>query len=277
MSILDELIKKVESDYSAQELDFKIKKLGIGSHFSICILDNNYTGLCHSLLTISQMKKSKNDRIYEEIIAEVLKKHKIERVKDLNPLDLIRLSRSKNTFEKVLGISCLNAISQYLIMENEYDVHFDVGKIAGIEFDPAINVGLIGAITPIIRKFEGMGINRIILKENDENKIPKKVKNLIIAEDLHFVRDLDVLLITGSALANDSIDKILEISKNCNETVLIGPTAGCIPDPLFENGLTRIAGMQILDSERTFNVIMGGRGTRVFKKFGKKYFITHKL
>ncbi|TFF88763.1 MAG: hypothetical protein EU549_02395 [Promethearchaeota archaeon] len=273
LKILDNLINEVISRYNKNNLDFKIKELAIGSHFSICILHNDYTGLCHSPLTTSQINTFNRKRINDKTIFEILEKHKIDNIRDLNPLDLIKLANSKKEFEKGLGISCINAISQYLLFKNDYKIQSDENKIAGIEFVPRISVGLIGAITPIIRKLEKMNVNRIFLKENDIYKIPKNINNLIITKNLDFLEELDILLITGSSVANDSIDRILKLSKSCKENVLIGPTAGFIPDPFFKEGITRIAGMRIIDSDKTFNVIINGKGTRVFKKYGQKYFI----
>ena len=44
-----------------------------------------------------------------------------------------------------------------------------------------------------------------------------------------------------------------------------------IPDILFEKGVDIVGGMEIVDSEATLRVLQEGGGTKLFKRYGKKY------
>ncbi|MHA1229934.1 MAG: Rossmann-like domain-containing protein [Candidatus Helarchaeota archaeon] len=277
MTILSDLINKILEYWNNYHLDLKIDKIGIGSHFATTILNNGSVGLCHTLYNIIKTKKRLNKLDTKAILRELLNSFRADHVHELDPCKFILYARSEDINLKALGISCINAISNYIIFNLNYDVKFDkMDEIAGLTLNNKLKVGVIGAIKPIIRQFEKIGIKTIYLKEDDLFKKQIDSENIKLVEDLNFINQVDYLFITGSSLVNESIDEILENSQNCTEVILIGPTAGCIPDPLFDKGLTRIAGMNIIDTERTYEIIINNGGTQAFKKYGRKYYIINK-
>jgi len=63
------------------------------------------------------------------------------------------------------------------------------------------------------------------------------------------LRDCNKVLCTGTALINHTLDAVLSYCRNAEQICLIGPTAGCLPDPLFARGVTAIAGCQVTDCD----------------------------
>jgi hypothetical protein len=131
-------------------------------------------------------------------------------------------------------------------------------------------------------------IDAIEIKKNDivtlvgnikplKDPINKKAKKLYIIERNPLLRDsgifpetacelllpkANVVIVTGSAIANNSIDRILELSKNANEIAIIGPSSGIIPDPLFDLGVTALGCIKVINSEKAFQIISEGGGTK---------------
>ena len=56
------------------------------------------------------------------------------------------------------------------------------------------------------------------------------------------------VIITASTLLNNSIDEILDYAGGAERKVVIGPTAGFFPDPLFSRGVAAIGGSEILSA-----------------------------
>ncbi len=75
----------------------------------------------------------------------------------------------------------------------------------------------------------------------------------------------DIAIITGTALANGTIDRLPELSKNTRQKGLTGPTASVFPDPLFKHGATLIGGIKVADGEKIMQIISEGGGTPNFK------------
>jgi len=54
-------------------------------------------------------------------------------------------------------------------------------------------------------------------------------------------------LSTASTLLNDSLDDILAHCTAAEVLVVVGPTAGFLPDPLFSRGVSAVGGSEIVD------------------------------
>lgn len=74
-----------------------------------------------------------------------------------------------------------------------------------------------------------------------------------------------VVIITGTAIANGTIDRLLELSRGARYIALIGPSATVVPNPLFERGVSAIAGVIAVDSERVMQIVSEGGGTPQLK------------
>ena len=54
---------------------------------------------------------------------------------------------------------------------------------------------------------------------------------------------------TSTLLLNGTLDDMLAACSNAQRFALIGPGAGCLPDPLFARGVTLVGGTWITDRE----------------------------
>jgi len=88
----------------------------------------------------------------------------------------------------------------------------------------------------------------------DENVLPDFVSEEIIPK-------ASVVIITGSAIANGTIDRLLELSQGAREVALSGSSVGLTPDSLFKRGVTLIGGARVVDPERMLQIIAEGGGT----------------
>ena len=61
------------------------------------------------------------------------------------------------------------------------------------------------------------------------------------------------------------------LKNKAKHIVLIGPSISFLPDILFDKGVDIVGGMNIFDSESTIRVLQEGGGTKLFKRYGRKY------
>jgi hypothetical protein len=54
---------------------------------------------------------------------------------------------------------------------------------------------------------------------------------------------------TCTVMLNDTLDAMLAACRNARQLSIVGPTAGCIPDPLFALGVDTIGGRRVVDTE----------------------------
>jgi uncharacterized protein (DUF4213/DUF364 family) len=110
------------------------------------------------------------------------------------------------------------------------------------------------------------------------DKIKRNAKELIILErnpqegDLidtaadYVIPEADVVAITGSTIANKSIEHILKLSKGY--TIVFGPSTPMSP-VLFDYGVDLIGGSVVLDNNKVMNAISEGGDLSNFKKYLK--------
>lgn len=178
-------------------------------------------------------------------------------------IEIAKLSRSWDLSEAVVGVAALNALSQlaieghkekYLISEGDFINHVEIRK--------EDTVVLVGNIRPFISKIKEKTKKLFILEKNTRlhgsNVLPE-----IAAEEV--LPRADIVIITGSTLANGTIDRLLQLSKNAREVGIVGPTASVYPEPLFKHGVTLLGGINIKDGEKMLQIISEGGGTPSFK------------
>ncbi|MFX1388512.1 MAG: Rossmann-like domain-containing protein [Promethearchaeota archaeon] len=188
--------------------------------------------------------------------------------------ELLNWSLKSPSLEKIIGIATLNAISQHILkIINPYKKlkgsildHLNINKNSKVSF--------IGFIKPLIQEVGKISQNITIVEDclsislEDNTFNLKQNLNQLNDEDLF----VDILFCTGTSLINDTFESILQkFRRKARKIILVGPTASMIPDILFDYGVDIIGGMKIINSEATFQILQEGGGTKIFKKYGKKY------
>lgn len=76
----------------------------------------------------------------------------------------------------------------------------------------------------------------------------------------------DVAVVTGTSLANGTIDRLLQLAREAREIAVVGASASVLPEPLFNHGVTIVGGIRVLDAEKLLQIVAEGGGTRQLKK-----------
>jgi len=189
-------------------------------------------------------------------------------------IELMNWSYEPPGIKKIVGIAALNGASQYLLKLTKSYTKLKGDLIDQLEIKRDTTFTVIGLMKPLVRKLSKY-TKSITLVEDVISISPEfnqfNFKNNVeqLDEDDLFT---DILICTGTILINNTIEKILELFRNkAQKIILIGPSAGMIPDVLFDNGIDIVGGMEIVNSEATLRILQEGGGTKLFKQYGKKY------
>jgi len=194
--------------------------------------------------------------------------------------EILNYSLDPNVLKSAIGIATLNALSQ-LIIESEHKVEYPMVKDADgfdlLKIQPSETVSLIGAFGPYIRRLSIMGNRFFIVERNAQTLRPEEMK--YYSPELEIpsaLEESDVVIVTGTAIVNHSIDRILSFVSNGKRTAIIGPTASMIPDVFFERGVNVMAGVRILASDMMIRILkQGGSAYHLLKECCEKIaFIT---
>jgi len=188
--------------------------------------------------------------------------------------ELMSWSYQPPSLEKIIGIATLNAASQHILaVKTPYkEIEGDLVDFLKIKQDTKIL--FIGFMKPMIRKVLNK-TKRICIIDNNP-VIKRFYQNITILNDIDDLKEselsVDILFCTGTSLINNTLERIMTVfRKKTKCIVLIGPTISFLPDILFDKGVDVVGGMTIIDSESTVKVLQEGGGTKLFKKYGRKY------
>ena len=178
-------------------------------------------------------------------------------------IEIADMAQSWEISESVLGFAALSALSQIFfdLAGDIYDAKSSniIDELKVTTNDVAV---MIGGLKPFIQILKQRSKDLFIIERSlllrEEGMLPDTA-----AEEL--LPRADVVISTGSTLANGTIDRILTLSENVKEFALVGPSANVIPEPLFNRGVTLIGGVRVLNADKMMKVIAEGGGTPQLK------------
>ncbi|MEM3797662.1 MAG: DUF364 domain-containing protein [Candidatus Bathyarchaeia archaeon] len=247
--IIRELLQSVKAEVENVDA-VEAKKVVIGLGYTAVQLSTRHVGLCYTFSS--------------EIAPNCCQIWRRAGTLAGNPaIKIAELSLSWDLSEAVVGVAALNALSQLAIERNlDRYVITEGDLIDQLEIRRNDIVVLVGNIHPFIPKIMEKTRNIFIIERSPKLREANVFPDTAIEEILP---QATVAIITGTALANGTIDRLLELSRTAREVALVGPTASMLPDPLFRHGVSIIGSIKITDSEKILQVVSEGGGTPSFK------------
>ena len=238
--------------------DIRVDKVYVGLGYTGVKLEGGQAGICHSLL--SEITPG---------CCQIIQG--AGTIAGQTALELLSLTDSWDLIERIIGIATVNALSQ-IVFEAHPD-KYAVEKrnlIEVLEVSPEDVVVLIGVIIPFIPFLRSKAKQLYILERGVRKE--KEILPDFACEEI--VPRADVVVITGSSLANGTIDRLLELSEKAKTVAIVGPTVSCIPDPLFDRGVDFTGGLRIINPDKAMQIIAEGGGTPQMRQAGE--FVTYR-
>ena len=107
---------------------------------------------------------------------------------------------------------------------------------------------MVGFFPPLVEQVRQMGLPLTVI-ELDEQWLQQDGQFVVTLEP-EKLNDCSKIICTGTVLVNQTIDDLLPHFGNARQIFIVGPTVGCLPDPLFERGITQLGGCAVLNTAR---------------------------
>jgi len=189
--------------------------------------------------------------------------------------DILKYSLDNNILKSAIGVAAMNALSQAII-ESEGGADYQIIKNADgfdlLEIQRDETVSLIGAFGPYIRRLKTMGNSFFIIEKNPQTLRSDEMKCYRPESEMApTVEKSDVVIITGTAIVNHTIDAILSSVGDGKRAAIVGPTASMIPDAFFKRRVTVMAGVRILNPDLMIKILkQGGSAYHLLKDCSEK-------
>lgn len=204
------------------------------AEFGIVILEDGSAGLYYAWLGGEQ--------------SAIQEKFSVDNFKGLPAMEAAGLFRSDDPCDCSVGLAAINAITRSVYHQTGYNRPDSPDTIGGLDFEQGDHVGMIGFFPSLICRLRDLQINLTVIEK--KTKFLEQDDNFRVVLEPEYLQDCNKIISTAATLLNNSIDEILTYVRSASDVVVIGPTAGFFPDPLFDRGVTAIGGTEIVDADR---------------------------
>ena len=160
-----------------------------------------------------------------------------------SPAELAGLYRNSQGWERALGLSAINAISQHVLSGstclNEMPENLQL-----LSPEPDERIGMVGYFGRVVEPLRARGIPVTVIEL--EESLLRQEPGLEVTLDASRLKGCSQVIITGTTLLNHSLEGLLEHCRDAREVHLLGPSASCLPDVLFAAGITRMGGFRVV-------------------------------
>lgn len=188
---------------------------------------------------------------------------------------ILNYSLDANVLKSAIGIATLNGLSQWIVEsgnEREYEVVKDRDGFDLLDIQPHETVSLVGAFTPYIKRLKAMGNPFYIIEKNRQTLRPDEMKYFKPEPEMKMaIEKSQVVMITGTAIVNQTIDAVLSWTNHGKRTAIIGPTASLLPDAFFRRGVNVMAGVRIFNPDLMLGILkQGGSAYHLLRECSEK-------
>lgn len=208
--------------------------------FGVLILDDGSCGFFYALL--------------DNTLRELAKLIDIDNLPG-TPVKLVANWYSdESPVRRSVGMAAINAISDHIFRQSQPDIRISQSKQP--KRDKPKHMGMVGFFPPLVAKFRESGQKLTVLEQNPD--FIEKSGNLEVTLDPQKLKVCDEVLCTASTLLNDSLQDILNCCGENSHISLIGPTAGCLPDALFDRGISSVGASRVVNLDLLLKRMQNG-------------------
>jgi uncharacterized protein len=214
------------------------------SEFGIVVLEDDSCGLYYAWM--GEAQTGMNERYADTNFT------------GMSPLDLMQYFKSEHEADRSLGLAAINAISQSVFRQSNYHLDTASNSMGELDFGENDHVGMIGFFPSLVRRLREQNIRVSVIEKKSHLVQSDELVNVTL--DASELLTCNKILSTASTLLNDSIDEILEYTMSAEVVVVVGPTAGFFPDPLFKRGVSAVGGSMIVDVDLAISRLSSEQG-----------------
>ncbi len=163
----------------------------------------------------------------------------------LPALELANLYLEDDPARRALGLGIVNALSQCYFRCSGRVLDTSRDSIAELRVEQGDHFGMVGYFPPLIRHLRERKVELTVIEKKPELVV--REAGFSVTLNPAELRLCNKVLCTGTTLLNDTVDDILSHCAAAERVAIIGPTASCLPEPLFARGCDSVGGTRVID------------------------------
>ena len=249
--ILNEVATILQEFYDGTLDTMVIERLVVGVFFVGVKLTNGCGGVAY---TPPEVVKNAGRRILRENTPLICGRHVSKVISGEIP----------GPFAGLIRLATLNALSVPFLEGNRYclNVGNDVSDIPSLFHRR--RTCMVGAIIPLLKRMKEMEpAEVIIIDQKKETQAEAEAGYGEFVPPEHTALALarcETAIFTGATIANGTICQLIDLVPENAAIAVVGPTAGFVPEPLFQRRVALIGTVTVADSDRTLDILAEGGG-----------------
>jgi uncharacterized protein (DUF4213/DUF364 family) len=158
--------------------------------------------------------------------------------------------------DRALGFAAINALSQMLFARAGWTPSASGDPLGAVNPQRGEHIGMIGLFTPLVPIIARAGARLTVLELKPA--LVRDEGGLRVTLDPAELAACEKIVSTCTVILNDTLDAVLAACRNARHFAVVGPTAGCVPDPLFARGVDTLGGRRVVDRERFLTAFRSG-------------------
>jgi uncharacterized protein (DUF4213/DUF364 family) len=201
---------------------------------------------------------------------DAIKRHDwVHRVRGRELLELVGGYGCADPVERTLGMAAINALSQWLFTHVGWEPDDAGDSLGQLAPSPGEHIGMVGLFPPLVPRVVEAGAWLTVVELRAE--LAGEHDDYRVTLDPRALADCVKVVGTSTMLLNDTLDRVLAICRWARYLAVIGPTAGCLPDPLFDRGVDAVGGARVTDARGFLGAFQDGAA---WGRFTRKYVIS---
>lgn len=147
--------------------------------------------------------------------------------------------------QRALGFAAVNALTRHLFDRSRYLPPSAGDSIGDLDLKPGDHLGMVGLFPPLVPQVLATGAQLTVVELRAD--LAGSRDSWRVTLDAGELAHCNKILSTSTVLLNDTLDTMVEHWRHATRVALVGPGAGCLPDPLFARGVTLLGGTWILN------------------------------
>jgi uncharacterized protein (DUF4213/DUF364 family) len=171
-------------------------------------------------------------------------------------LDVARAFATAPGAARAVGMAAVNAVTAHLYARAGWEPPTAGDTLGELRPGPGEHVGMIGLFPPLVPRVLAAGARLTVVEL--QARLAGKHEGWEVTLDPEALRACSAVLSTSTLLLNDTLDAMVARCAGARAFALVGPGAGCLPDPLFARGVTLVGGHEVVDRPGFLAAIAAG-------------------
>jgi uncharacterized protein (DUF4213/DUF364 family) len=157
---------------------------------------------------------------------------------------------------RALGLATINALSRRLYDRAGFEPDDSVDSFGSLQLAAGDRLGMVGHFSPLIRHARELGVEVVVLELKAE--LVREEPGLVVTLDPRRLAGCNKIVSTSTLLLNDTFEQVAVLWRHAEAVAVVGPSAGCPPDPLFAAGVTAVGSAWVADADAFLARLAGG-------------------